>query len=145
MEKKCTFCKKIKNVENFNKNKSKNDGYSNVCKICSRLKSKNYYENNKEQQIKNISINKKNRIKENRKKLYQYYILNPCVDCNENDPIVLESDHRENKKMEISKLVSLGYSWEIIYEELKKCDTRCANCHRRKTAKDYNWYNCVVH
>jgi hypothetical protein len=32
------------------------------------------------------------------------------------------------------------YSWDRIAEELKKCDVRCANCHRRKTARDFKWF-----
>jgi hypothetical protein len=27
-----------------------------------------------------------------------------------------------------------------VKNEIEKCDVRCANCHRRKTAKDFNWY-----
>ena len=68
---------------------------------------------------------------------------NPCVDCNEADPIVLEFDHRDDveKIAEVGKLVANGYKWETIKEEIDKCDVRCANCHRRRTAKQFNWYN----
>jgi hypothetical protein len=32
------------------------------------------------------------------------------------------------------------YCWARILEELQKCDVRCANCHRRKTARDFKWF-----
>jgi len=42
--KKCYVCKTHKNFEQFNKNKSKGDGFSTECKECSRKYSKQYNE-----------------------------------------------------------------------------------------------------
>lgn len=58
-----------------------------------------------------------------------------CIDCGEKDPIVLEFDHRnsDEKFKIIGKMLSGHYSWQSIEKEIKKCDIRCANCHRRKT------------
>lgn len=54
--------------------------------------------------------------------------------------IVLEFDHRDrNEKAEnISNLI-LNASWERIETEIKKCDVLCANCHRRKTAAQFEY------
>ncbi len=41
------------------------------------------------------------------------------------------------KKLEILEKKTSSYS---IKTEIKKCDVRCANCHRRKTSKDLNWW-----
>jgi hypothetical protein len=61
----------------------------------------------------------------------------PCVDCGERDPIVLEFDHRGDKENDVSIL--LGLSWKLVALEIAKCDVRCANRHRRVTAKRANW------
>ena len=63
-----------------------------------------------------------------------------CADCGEKDPVVLEFDHVRDKEKDVSLLLAGGYSLERILKEIDKCVIRCANCHRRKTAKDQNWY-----
>jgi hypothetical protein len=61
------------------------------------------------------------------------------VDCGETDPVVLEFDHvRGEKKGEIAMMVRVD-GWDKIVEEMAKCELRCANCHRRKTAKQLGW------
>lgn len=75
-----------------------------------------------------------------RTQLFNYLIDKKCVDCGESDPIVLEFDHINplNKFKQISRLLSGHYSWDSVLKEIKKCDIRCANCHRRKTYKESN-------
>lgn len=70
-----------------------------------------------------------------RKNLYAFLSTQACIDCGENDPIVLEFDHRDPKhKFKIvGKMLSGHYSWLSVKKEIDKCDVRCANCHRRKT------------
>ena len=141
-EKFCSTCKEKKNKDEFNKNKKIKDGYNNVCRTCSNARCTQYYSENIEKQ-KKITINRSKLQKQfNRERLYEYYLEHPCVDCGEADPIVLESDHidRKTKKSKIAKMVSSGLTWETILDELKKCETRCANCHRKRTAKQLNWY-----
>lgn len=58
----------------------------------------------------------------------------PCVDCGEDDLRLLEHDHvRGTKAEDVSKLISSGASLERIARERALCDTRCVNCHRRKS------------
>jgi len=73
------------------------------------------------------------------KYIWNYLLNHPCVDCAERDPIVLEFDHIKVKLMAVSKLISHG-SINNIKLEIEKCEVRCANCHRRKTALQYSWY-----
>jgi hypothetical protein len=65
-----------------------------------------------------------------------------CLDCGEHDPRVLEFDHREqsSKKGSVSRLVSGRHSLERIMEEIEKCDVRCANCHKLRTAQQMGFY-----
>ena len=77
---------------------------------------------------------KRHRIKV-RQQLLEFLSTKTCVDCKENNPIVLEFDHkRPSKKFKpISDMLSGHYSWKSVLNEIKKCEIRCANCHRIKT------------
>jgi len=86
--------------------------------------------------------NKKIKSLENQRFMLDYYSEHGCIDCGEKDPIVLDADHvRGQKAMNISKLVKNASSLEIIKKELEKCEIRCSNCHRRRTAIQQNWYS----
>jgi hypothetical protein len=66
--------------------------------------------------------------------LIEYFRMNPCGDCGETDPIVLEFDHLRDKSFAIGPQLSQR-SWQSILDEIDKCDVVCANCHRRRTAR----------
>ena len=86
----------------------------------------------------------KNKIRlRNRQYISEYLIGKSCIDCGEKDPIVLEFDHFENKKENLSILIQ-NSSIEKIEAEIKKCNIRCANCHRRKTAIDLGYYKTKI-
>ena len=70
----------------------------------------------------------------------EYLLRHPCIDCGEVDLIVLEFDHRDpsTKRMAVSSLLRYS-SWTLIEAEIAKCDVRCANCHRRKTARERDY------
>ena len=140
----CTVCKKEKELCEFNKNKTRKDGYNNICKLCSQERSKRYYNENRDHHREIVYGRKLKLINENRIKLFEYYSTHPCVDCGENDPIVLELDHRDDveKNDNISNL--MDRCWGTIKEEINKCDVRCANCHRRRTAIQQNWYKGII-
>jgi hypothetical protein len=65
----------------------------------------------------------------------EYLNANPCIDCGEDDIVVLEFDHRDSKTKitEVPKMMNSTYSLDKLKEEIDKCDIRCANCHNRKT------------
>lgn len=140
----CTVCKDEKLLGEFNKNKSKKDGYNNICRICSQERSKRYYNENRDHHKEIVYNRKLNLINENRIKLFHYYETHPCIICGETDPIVLELDHRDgvDKVDNISNL--MDRCWETIQIEINKCDVRCANCHRRRTAIQQNWYKGLI-
>lgn len=142
----CTKCKEGKPFDEFNKNKSRKDGYNNICRICSNTHSKDHYQLNKETHKKAVKERNNKVLEENRRLLFEFYKQNPCIDCGENNPIVLECDHRygEVKVNTVSYLVGNAYSWSTIQTEIDKCDVRCANCHRIKTAKQLGWYKGLI-
>jgi hypothetical protein len=58
---------------------------------------------------------------------------NPCVDCGEADPVILEFDHVRDKHFNIADAVRKGVGMKKLKDEIAKCEVRCANCHRKKT------------
>ena len=61
---------------------------------------------------------------------YDASIIPICVDCGNEDVLVLDFDHvRGQKDKNINVLVRSRYSKRRIIQELRKCQTRCANCH----------------
>lgn len=59
-----------------------------------------------------------------------------CIDCQENNFLVLEFDHvRGSKKANISTMMKkpTTFSLDMVKEEIAKCEIRCANCHRIRT------------
>jgi len=54
--------------------------------------------------------------------------------------LVLEFDHRDQstKRMPVSEMMR-DYAWQQIALEIEKCDVRCANDHRRRTARQLGW------
>lgn len=136
----CTLCQQDKDENQFSfRNKSKNRR-SSWCKECYSGKNKKHYKNNKDDYFANARKWKKERKKEIYEYVFEYFKTHPCVDCGESDPIVLEFDHRKNKTASVSNLIQEKHPVDIIAKEIQKCDVRCANCHRRKTAKDFGWY-----
>ena len=83
----------------------------------------------------------KERAKGNLALIRKYKASKGCADCGERDPIVLDFDHHDpkTKKLQIGDCTRLGWSLKKIMIEVKKCDVVCANCHRRRTAKQWTW------
>ena len=78
--------------------------------------------------------------------VWGYLSTHPCVDCGEADPIVLEFDHRSRceKRQTIANLLCKSISLSTLWSEIQKCDIRCANCHRKKTAKQLSYRKLLL-
>src|SRR5689334_14688241 len=98
-----------------------------------------YYQKNKTKIKDRVLSWQKQRLDELRRFVYNYLLTHPCVDCGEADPVVLEFDHADNEKKvsAISDMIRALCSNEHLQTEIDKCQVRCANCHRRRTAKAY--------
>lgn len=137
----CNNCELDKPDTEFNfKNKSTGKRHGN-CKSCQKIYHDNWYANNRGRVILDVKNRRFAIRKETDKKIYKYLLSHPCVDCGESDPIVLEFDHIDpsQKEYDITVLRNNGYLWESIEQEILKCEVRCANCHRRKTAEQLGW------
>ncbi len=135
----CSKCNKLQDVICFGKRASSKDGLKSQCKSCDQLYSQNM---NREKRNKRQSISRKQRIKELQLKMLIFLSDKKCAHCPENDPIVMEFDHLDAslKEISISEAIVRCFSWERIQAEIDKCQILCANCHRRKTAKDFGFY-----
>lgn len=135
----CTRCKTKKSFNEFNfKIKSKGTRSAH-CKNCSRLYLKEHYSKNKDYYLKKARNRNKSIQLVIKRYVWEYLNKHRCIDCGEKDPVVLEFDHIRDKKWEISRM-NRTRTLKQVKEEIVKCEVRCANCHRRKTAKQFNWY-----
>ena len=135
--KKCSKCKVDKEESEFYSNSKRPDNLQSFCKDCNRKYNATRYNNNKEY----LSNKNKELLKRNQEFIIDYLKSHPCVDCGESDLVVLEFDHVTGDKLDaVTRLVSTRSSIDKIKEEILKCEVRCCNCHRRKTAKSFNYY-----
>lgn len=88
-------------------------------------------------------VNKKARrksIHDKKRRLFELLCRSECVECGEDDPLVLEFDHLADKRADISTLVRSTAPWDQVLRELRKCQVLCSNCHKRKTHEEANSY-----
>lgn len=137
MRKKCTRCGKVKPYPEFRKRSDSKTGRTSMCTSCSRSYDRRHYATSPERRAR-VKQNRSNAKRRAQQFICEYLRTHPCIDCGESDPVVLEFDHVRGKKLgSISKLRTI--SKNVVKREMKKCVVRCANCHRRKTAKQFNW------
>ena len=130
----CSRCGEFKPVSLFawhRRDRGERDAY---CRPCRAAYKREHYLANRERYIAAANRRKAALIDERLQYLFGFFRKNPCVDCGETDPLVLEFDHLADKKFAIS--VGLGTRpWEDLLREIDKCDVVCANCHRRRTIR----------
>ena len=138
-KKTCSKCKAPKPLKEFSPHVGKSDGKQPWCKSCVRESNNKRYKENP----KPTYVRKRASVKRNQERVLDYLKSHPCVDCGEDDVVVLDFDHVKGKKrITISKAIRFGYSWETIIKEIAKCVVRCANDHRRKTAREQKFFRC---
>ena len=126
------------NIENFRWRNKKKNWKQSYCKKCSAKfdvetkQNPNYFVRRRADRRRHRDI-KRAFIKE-------FFKTHPCIDCGEVDPIVLEFDHvRGEKKFNIADEIGKRTGIARLIKEIEKCDVRCANCHRRKTTKEFGY------
>jgi hypothetical protein len=75
----------------------------------------------------------------NRHYVTQLKTNSQCIDCGEDNPLVLDFDHVRGEKIKcISDMVRGAYSLKTLQNEIDKCEIRCSNCHRIATHKRHH-------
>jgi hypothetical protein len=146
----CWKCKTEKPDEDFNWENKKLDKRKRICRSCMKVYHRKWYRESYKFNKKRKTSTEHQHEKMKRSRLYSlnYLKTHPCVDCGETDPVVLEYDHvdksvKYKRRTRVFYLVQHGYSQQRIDEEISRCEVRCANCHRRKTAKQQGWYQSL--
>jgi 5-methylcytosine-specific restriction endonuclease McrA len=141
--KKCCSCGELKPEEEFHWRAKALGIRRGYCRSCQAIKHRKWYKNNAET-VKDRSRKRNERSrKAARKYAYNYLKKHPCVICGETNTAALDFHHIEpaSKTRPIPHMISGGYSLDAIKAEIAKCQILCANCHRKQTAKDQNWYD----
>ena len=128
MDKFCPGCKTLKHESDFQKNLAKKDGLQGYCRLCKKEYDRLEYQ---KRPLEQHARNRKN-VAKYRKEISDYKASKGCSKCDEKDPRCLDFHHTEpsNKIDTVSKLIIFGR--KRAWEEIKKCEILCANCHRKE-------------
>lgn len=123
--------------ESYYTNKKKNK-IAGVCKECKRKYDREYYFNNPDK--RKILKYEQQKVRRAAIREYIYNILknSECKDCGEKRILTLDFDHLGDKEFNISSGVQGDYSITRLKKEIAKCEIRCSNCHRIKSANELN-------
>lgn len=134
----CTKCNVEKDILEFRIRNKKKNTYQCWCKKCLSEYEKDVWRSSPERRKSNIEHGNKRR-KRNGEFIAKYLADKKCKDCGEDDIVVLDFDHMLNKRFNISDACKMAYSIKTIMKEIEKCEIVCSNCHRRRTAKKFNY------
>jgi len=142
----CIKCKAEKLISEYQFKDKKNGLIRAQCKDCIREYRQEYYSNNKKGAVEYAKLSSKKTKYRNQQFVWDYLLEHPCVDCFESNPVVLDFDHRNSseKVFDINRAVASGWSLKKLKSEIDKCDVRCSNCHRIRTAKQFNWHKNII-
>jgi hypothetical protein len=136
----CRVCKQTKPLTEFPYRSVKGQTRQWICLLCQRVYANEWYARNRKRHIANVEVRSRHVIGDLRSRVRDYLLDHPCVDCGETDPGVLDFDHLRDKRANLSTLVLSAVSWPAVEAEIAKCEVRCANCHRRRTALSGGFY-----
>ena len=139
-EKKCGSCDFVKLLSMFPFKNKEVGTRGSTCLACMAAYGREHYARHRAKYLEKAHRSRRGVRAKNDQRILSYLLAHPCVDCGETDPLVLDFDHRDpaTKSNEVSRIVYYR-PWRVVLEEIEKCDVRCANCHRRKTARQFRW------
>ena len=128
----CGSCRLELPVSAFNRAGA---GLQHWCRECFR----EYFRRRGAAHVRQVAAATAKRVASTRICMVEFLAEHPCVDCGERDPTVLDFDHVGVKRELVSALVARAAPWPRIVDEIAECEVRCANCHRRVTARRAGW------
>lgn len=134
----CPKCNVNKKDPEFRQHPGKRGNLFWICRVCEKKYKAEYYEIHKGRLIqKNV---KNRRIRYQRLRIMAKTAMKDgCVDCGLKDIRCLDFDHvHGNKSANVAQLIGATVSVKRLMDEIKKCEVRCANCHRIVTYKRRN-------
>lgn len=136
----CYACGEWKPLHDFSFRKRRTGERQGYCRACQAAYRRDHYCRNRPAYIERAMAQVKQRREEQVRVLHEYLRTHPCVDCSETNIGLLEFDHVDSAAKEMDIGVMLGRRpWAKILDEIAKCDVRCANCHRKRTAAQQGW------
>jgi hypothetical protein len=136
----CTVCKQRKHIKAFGFRDNARGRRDRTCKACVAAASRTAATPQAEVD-RNTGQSRGERSRTLQARVWRYLAQHPCIDCGETDPIVLDFDQVEpdSSRDSLYQLVHQGASWSALLSEIGRCDVRCANCRRRRTAAQFGW------
>jgi hypothetical protein len=124
----CGRCRVDLPLTSFNRH---SDGHQWWCRDCFR----EYFRQRGDLHRRQSGSARARRRQAARAYVAEHLAAHPCVDCGERDPSVLDFDHLDQKRDHVNRLAWDGRSLPELTKEIARCEIRCANCHRRRTAR----------
>lgn len=136
----CSVCKEDKSLEDFAfRSKAKGTRQSR-CRSCIREWDRKCWSEGRK---KETSGQKRREVLErNRSYIWTVLTTSSCVDCDNNNPLVLEFDHLRDKSNNIASVMR-DWSLEKLMAEIEKCEVVCANCHKIRTSNRAGWWRSM--
>lgn len=136
----CCMCHEWRSEADFALRSKRTGQRQSQCRRCHAAYRREHYLRMKATYLENERRRMRARRQRNLALLLENLLTHPCVDCGEADPIVLEFDHRDpsRKRLDVPRLAAKK-AWTVVESEIAKCDVRCVNCHRHRTAVQFNW------
>ena len=123
----CGKCLQDLPVTSFNRHPT---GLQWWCRECYRA----YFRARAELHRQQVKAAREHRRRNARALIADYLRTHPCADCGEPDVQVLEFDHLDSKRGNVTDLKRAGTSVRALQQELRNCEVVCVNCHRLRTA-----------
>lgn len=131
--KQCKDCGELKELSEFPTyfgDKPRKTSHKVRCKICDKIKRRNY-ERNRDSDIKKKLSEYKRKLRINNKQYFIEQFGNKCADCNNTYPACAYDFHHNNPNTkDIDPGLLFARKLSAIAAELTKCVMLCANCHR---------------